>query len=127
MQRGQDLEHPLHALVTYAEPDLHRRHRETCAVIADAQIAGEREPQTSAHADAPNPRERRLLARLHRRISSIDGAVVHRRRIAAAALLLEFGYVRARDEGFLTIAGEHHGTHAWVRLDIRAGRSLHIS
>src|SRR5207244_6751073 len=96
---GADQSHELvHAAIVIAEAEARRGNAEACIIGRDADVAGQRDADPTAHAIAVDHRHQRLLQRGERVLATGRDPPVLLLVGHVLALVLELGYVGARHE-----------------------------
>ncbi|CFD97396.1 Uncharacterised protein [Bordetella pertussis] len=117
-RRPQHVAHALDAVERVAQAEPRGRHAKARALVAIAQVAGQRQAHAAAHADAAHQRDgghgalgQGLLRLRHR-------AVIARDLRGILALRGELGNIGAGHEGALALAFEHDGAQIVAALRV---------
>src|SRR5207302_10530123 len=111
------LEQALVALDVVGEAELRRRDAELRRGAAIAQVAGERDLDAAAEAEAVDHRERRLRRPLDGVQHAVEEIVVVRYGAAIRASLLKLGNVRAGGEGLRAGAAKCDTAHLGISVE----------
>ena len=116
--RPHDIDQPFDAGIGIAQAELGRRNAEARIIRTDAQIAADREPETTADAVAADHRDGRLAEIENALIGARHGVVVDLGGVERSTFALKFRNVGAGDERLAACARDHDHAHRLVPGEI---------